>query len=515
MVYSEKNNMKENNIISEINRMRGMMNLTLIKEDRSFEFFDKKYLKPKKVKAKEVPKDGEEIVKKEVPKKEIINFDILKKLIFTDPTTTVKPEAENLNPEEFTKEQMSNLVRIGIYSKWIVEKYLKPTDLPEGESIDQYREAYLQDLLRLKQLLVRYNKFKNAINDVSKRNILNVGSVDELINLPVGSTTLELYSGKSKEAMKKSEVVSDEYTKIYQRAGSEIVFKGSEYTVVKISQNNKEGADAASFFGGYHEGVAKGETVWCTSPINSKNFVSYITKGPLWIVLPNDPKGKTGQLSKLPAERYQFHFTYQGHGEYKDPSNTNIEGDRFSDLSKRAAMFEEGGKFGELREFMRENLAKYISMGDFETKGQSSRINFSKMQSSPTNFYTMMFGLPDLIENLPSGLKDMNWSSDSPMSIEITDSFKKQAPTLRLLCLKNVVSELPDIFQNFNELISINLEDNGNLKEIPKSIYNLPNLKILIPPAHLLEKSYQILKDRGFEKQNKGLFYLGTFKKSQ
>lgn len=218
MVYSEKNNMKANNIISEINRMREMMNLTLIKEDRSFEFFDKKYLTPKKVKTKEVPKDGEEVVKKEAPKKEIINFDILKQLIFTDPTTSIKPEAADLNPEEFTKEQMSNLVRIGIYSKWIVEKYLKPTELPEGESIDQYREAYLQDLLRLKQLLVRYNKFKNAINDVSKRNISNVGSVDELINLPVGSTTLELYTGKSKEAMKKSEVVTDEYTKIDRKS---------------------------------------------------------------------------------------------------------------------------------------------------------------------------------------------------------------------------------------------------------------------------------------------------------
>ena len=63
----------------------------------------------------------------------------------------------------------------------------------------------------------------------------------------------------------------------YEHPGGNVDFRGSDWTIVKITDSSKLGQDAACFYGGYHLSSEKGESNWCTStPGYSGNFYNYI-----------------------------------------------------------------------------------------------------------------------------------------------------------------------------------------------------------------------------------------------
>ena len=94
----------------------------------------------------------------------------------------------------------------------------------------------------------------------------------------------------------------------FEHPGGEILYRGNNWTVVKISDTGSLGKDAACFYGGYYLEPTKGETRWCTSSPGLNWFDRYIKDGPLYVIIPNNYSGKKGEKTGLPAERYQFHF---------------------------------------------------------------------------------------------------------------------------------------------------------------------------------------------------------------
>ena len=274
----------------------------LITEDARFQVLYKKYVLP----------TGDR-------KKGILPFEVVKQIIFADPFTKA--------PENYDKEgasiadMTSDKIKVGGYTQWLLNLFVKPYLTKEGSNepievgtdeykskANEYRRLFLEDLSQFTELLVKHNRFKGSLEDETKKDINKVKSLNELSHLKVkvgdGETVdLNMYRGKKV----KKEVGATANTN-YNIPGAEILKVGSEYTLIKIADKGALGSKAASYFGGYNGGLDRGETNWCTAAENSSYSQTYRNQGPLYIFIANDDKGKVGEVTGLPTERYQFHF---------------------------------------------------------------------------------------------------------------------------------------------------------------------------------------------------------------
>lgn len=440
--------------------------------------------------------------------KGLMDFETLKALIFADPTTIV-PQDEDI--DTLTLDKMDG-VKVGKFAQWILKTYLDknpaqmqlPDDIDMNSSqykssIKEYRRQFMEDLIHLRMLLTKYDKFKNNIVKIEDKDINKIKSVDQLSKVPVklsftikdgqgkvvekGEEVLELemYPMEGKKRIKADET-KESNTK-FNVPGAEILKVGSEYTLIRIADKGALGSEAASYFGGYDGGLEKGESNWCTAARGSSYSNSYRKDGPLYIIIANDAKGKVGKVTGLPEERYQIHF----------PTNQfryrNQQGGNFPVVEYF------NGKFSELKDALKYEFAKGLVQ-----KG-GDKVEISYPDSSAGTFIAL-FGFDELFNTLPNDIKQLmiiNKSKES-ISLNVPETLSR-FKSLEALLLQNIVKSLPNSIGELKSLHFISLPDNKDLKTIPESIGDLPALSFIsimgCPNIKLPESLKERLTDEG------------------
>jgi hypothetical protein len=339
---------------------------------------------------------------------------------------------------------------------------------PKGEDAERITkqevkrqvELFFEDLYKTTMDLEKFDRFKGRL-DQDMRDINKM-------------TTQSLYDAVKDFSLEKTKASKEEKKQAattYEHPGADIIFRGPNWTVAKISDTGELGRDAACFYGGQHGESGKGETRWCTSsPGYPTWFQRYINKGPLYVVIPNSEMsfrdgGLTkGEISGLPAKRYQFHFPDK---QFMDPDDRQINLVKF--LNEQAP---------ELKELFKPEFMKSFS----GPKGDKVSINYPNDASSQ---FIALYGFDEFFENLPENLSRLEFTvsgrgddGDLGASLEIPESIGK-FKNLDAIHLENIVGKLPDSIGNLNKLIFLSLPNNKNLQSLPKQIANLPNLSVI------------------------------------
>jgi hypothetical protein len=416
----------------------------LIIESSRFQVLADKYLKPKK---------GE--------RKGMMPFETLFAIIAADPTSRI-PEGmdiDNARPEDMEK------VKIGKYTQWILKNFTTPkVDSDSGisdpnspgvkQAIKEYQELFLEDIYKVTEDLKKFERFKNRLPQEYR-------DINKL-------TPETLYDQVKDFSLEKTKATADEKkeaSKTYQHPGADIVYRGSEWTVARISDQGQLGKDAACFYGGHHLEPQKGETRWCTSSPGLTWFDKYIKDGPLYVVIPNSPRKFTGsdeigQKSGLPAFRYQFHFPSN---QYMDPADRQIDLVEF--LSKQ----EEG-----LKEFFKPEFMKGLVSGS----GNKVSVNYPGDSASK---FIALYGFEEFFETLPENIVRLEFvkkEGGESFNLRLPDSIGR-FKDISSLHLVGCVAEIPEAICQLDKLQFLSLPNNPNLKTLPDCVANLPRLSVI------------------------------------
>ena len=413
----------------------------LITEDARYDILNKKYILP----SGDRPKG-------------VLPFELVKQIIFADPTVRFP---NNFDKEGASNQDMSDNVKVGKYTQWMLKKFIKPElrnyDTGEKYEVDteeykkaakEFRRLFLEDLPRYRDLLGKYERFKGSLVDPNKKNIDNVNSFEELSNLriKIGDETveLELYRGKKVKKQPGAETKTN-----FNFPGSEIIQVGENFTLIKISDKGDLGSKAASYFGGYHN-VDRGESNWCTSPEGSRWSHDYRQDGPLYILMANDDKGQVGEVTGLPQERYQIHFPSN---QYRDRRNQQIE---------LAQML--NGPFADLKEHFKHEFATGL------VTRNSTTVDVSYPNDAAGKFIGI-YGFEEFFNSLPDTITTLLVTNTSKEEIHLDvpkniSKFKK----LEYIMLNNLVRSLPDSICQLTNLEFIGLSKNSQLVGLPECI---------------------------------------------
>lgn len=377
-----------------------------------------------------------------------IPFEIFKKIVFADPDTK-KPQGFDV--ENATPETMEN-VKLGKYTQWLLKNFLAPAGqeitaepgTPEYKrQVKAYQDLFLEDLYKTTDDLKKFEKFKNRLPQESRD-----------INKLTKDVLFDLVKDFKLEKVKASKEEKKQAAATYSHPGADVVFRGPNWTVAKVERGDKLGKDAACFYGGQHE-YDKGESRWCTSSPGLNWFERYIKDGPLYVVLPNDASD-LGQVSKLPVERYQFHFPS---GQFMDRH------DRQQDLVSLLT-----GKLAELKDFFKPEFAKGLM-------AQNSKKLEAKVGDGPLGKFIALYGFIELFDNLPDNLTHILIENKTKNDVRFTlPTSIGRFQNLRALMLENVVDEIPDNICQLKDLELLGLPNNKGLKTLPECIKDLPSL---------------------------------------
>jgi Leucine-rich repeat (LRR) protein len=386
--------------------------------------------------------------------KNVMDFETLRSIIFADPTTKAP---ENFDIEGASAEDMNN-VKVGKYTQWLLKNYVNIPLTPEEKEIDyrspdykravqRARDLFMEDLFKVTDDLKKYDRFKGQFPQ-DKRDI-NKLTVDDVYEL-----TKDLKLQKTKASKEEKEIAK----KTYEHPGGEIIFRGPNWTLIKIEDGGSLGKDAACFYGGYylHD---EGESRWCTSSPGLKYFNNYIKDGPLYVILPNDDKGKVGNKTGLPFERYQFHF----------PSNQFM--DREDKQVNLVQML--NGPMVELKDFFKPEFAKGLV-----TKG-GTKVEINYPDTSAGKFVAL-YGFNELFESLPDNIEHLiiNNKSKDDIALDVPKSISRFT-NLQALLLENIVKTLPENIGDLKSLSFIALPNNNKLEKLPETIADISNLAFI------------------------------------
>ena len=419
-------------------------------------------------------------IEKNPKAKGLMNFDILKQIIFTDPDTKAP---ENFDVEGASVEDMEQ-VKVGKYTQWLLKHFVAPPMTEELKSMDpkskefknaikSYRELFMEDLYKKTNELKHYEQVKQYLPQ-EKRDINKI-TPSELLDIFVN---VKLPEKKQMELEKK---MASKTREGFKHAGGQIIHEGGDWVVIKIEGNNATSKDAAQYYGGYHE-PQNGETNWCTSSPGLTWFESYIKDGPLYVVFPQNDNGKVGKRTGLPEERYQFHFQ---RGHFMDRLDKSIDLVNF--LNTKAP---------ELKEVFKSEFAKGLT----SEGGKQVEISYP---NSSAGKYVALYGFDDLFENLPKDIERLQIMNTSNQAIGLdVPSTLGDFKNLESLVLQNMVKTLPDNIGNLQNLSFLSLPDNKNLVSLPESISNLDslsfiNLKGANPNIKISEKLKERMLDQG------------------
>jgi hypothetical protein len=423
----------------------------LITEDARFQILYKKYVLP----------SGDR-------KKGILPFEIVRDIVFADPTTRpVDYDVASASVEDMT----SDNIKVGKYVQWMLKRFVTPQLTNEdGEPIEQgteeykrdaveYRRHFMEDLPQFKELLTKYERFKGSLVDASKKNIDNVKSFTELAQLDVkyGDTTVELGAYRGKKVKKDAGTTVN---KNFDIPGAEILKVGSEYTLIRISDKGTLGSKAASYFGGYSGGIDRGETNWCTAAEGSSHSQTYRNQGPLYIFIANDDKGQVGEVTGLPTERYQIHFPtdqFKSRNQYSRDGNIPI-------------VEWLNGKWSEFKEILKPEFAKGF------VKPNTENVEI-KYPGTATGKFVALYGFEELFEVLPESITRLNIinTSNERIILTIPDSITR-FKALKAVLFENVIDKVPDAICQMQSLMILAVPNNPELKSLPDCIMNIPRL---------------------------------------
>ena len=363
------------------------------------------------------------------------------KLVEADPTTRLNNvDLTNADSKELEK------VKAGKYVQWLIKQYLMPkTERQPGESgyereVQQVKDTFMEDLYKVTDDLAKFEKFKGKIpQDMRDINKLTPDTLYDTVkdfDLTLATTT---------KAERKSAPV---------HPGAKLVFDGPTWRVIEIENKGPVGKEAACFYGGNNV-----ETRWCTStPGTDQWFNRYIKDGPLYVIIPNTTEGKRGDVSGLPAERYQFHF----------PSNQFMDvHDRQQDLVQLL-----NGPMKELKNYFKPEFVKGLSKD--AKSGKELVIDYPRDASSK---YVALYGWDELFKNIDPQTERIDFTNSSNESLDL--SFPKELANLKNLqtfYVEKGLSKVPDELKNLKNLEFLSLPNNPNLKELPEWIADLPNL---------------------------------------
>lgn len=423
----------------------------LIVENSRFQVLYDKFVKPK-----------------DKGQKGMLPFETLFALIAADPSSKVPDgiDMDNVTPKDMDR------VKIGKYTQWLLRNYITPklepnhplniVDPQSGQykaALKQFQDLFMEDLYKVTTNLQKYERFKNRLP-------LELRNIDNL-------TIETLYDNVKDFSLEKTKATKEEKKEAsitYVHPGADIVYRGQDWTVAKISDKGQLGKDAACFYGGSHSEARRGETTWCTSSPGLTWFDRYISKGPLYVVIPNKPTtfksyGKeTGEVSGLPANRYQFHF----------PDNQFMDADdRQINLIDFLNTNEEG-----LKQFFKPEFMKSLS-GD---KGTKVQVEYPNDSSSK---FIALYGFDEFFESLPENLERFtfkNSSRDSKFALNIPEDIGR-FKNLTALNLVGCVASIPESICNLPNLQYLSLPDNPQLQKLPECIGNMENLMVLNIPG--------------------------------
>ena len=375
---------------------------------------------------------------KQKPKMSIGEF---LQIVQADPTTRLN----NIDPETADSKELEK-IKAGSYVQWIIKNYLAPkTERAPGDSgyekeVKQVKETFMEDLYKVSDDLKKFDRFKGRLpkemRDINKLTPDQLYDAVKDFDLTLATTT---------KAERKSAPV---------HPGAEMMYDGKDWRVIKIEDKGVVGKEAACYYGGNNK-----ETRWCTSAPGASWFDRYIKDGPLYVIFnPNDTKiaPETG----LPVERYQFHF----------PSNQFMDkDDRSVDLIKML-----NGQMSELKNLFKPEFAKGLTVG-------GEKLVIDSFSHGAIGKFIGLYGLDDLIENLPDSLKEFqiqNRDTNNNIVITIPDSISR-FQNLQMILLDNCIVNIPESICELPKLKFLALINNPVLKSIPECIGDLPNLFFL------------------------------------
>jgi Leucine-rich repeat (LRR) protein len=362
-------------------------------------------------------------------------------LVNADPTTrTNNVDMETADSKELAK------VKAGKYVQWLIKNYLSPsTERQPGDNgydreVKQVKDTFMEDLYKVTDDLAKFEKFKNKLPQEMR-------DINKL-------TPDALY-----DAVKDFDLTLATTTKSERRSapvhpGAKLVFDGPTWRIIEIENKGAVGKEAACFYGGNNK-----ETRWCTSaPGTDQWFNRYIKDGPLYVVYKSgdtDVAPETG----LPKERYQFHF----------PSNQFMDkDDRQQDLVQLL-----NGPMSELKDFFKPEFAKGLTV-------RGENIIIDDLTRGAVGKFIGLYGLDDLIDNLPSTLKEFHIinKDKNGLIINIPESIGR-FKNLQGILFDNCVEHIPDSICTLPKLRFLALMNNQKLTEIPECVVDLPNLYFL------------------------------------
>lgn len=411
----------------------------LIMEDSRYEVLKSKF-------ATEKEKNGKVIPPKVRPSNELSSIEVFDEIVKADPTTVVEGD---------------EIKKTGKYTQWLLKQYMKlqPNVEYGSEEFDSQltsmQDRFIEDLYKVKTDLQKFDRFKNNI-DEDKRDInkLDIATLYDLVK------DFKLTNKATKEDKK-------EAASTYEFKGSKVIYRGSNWTVVEIKGTDEENIKAAHFFGGNHMEPSQGETRWCTSSPGLNYAYSHLKDGPLYVVIPNQPRAfssdKTvGDVSGLPALRYQFHFETN---QYMDPA------DRRVDIVK---MLSDGGEMSELREVFKPMFQKTFT----NKKGSSSEFKL-RLPDDSNSHYFALFGFDKLTELIPEDVEHIDVTNKSGnIDLELPDDFFNNYKKLEGVYFENCISELPSSIGQCKDLQLLALINNKNLTKLPESVCQCDELYI-------------------------------------
>ena len=409
----------------------------LIVESSRFQVLFDKFVKPK-----------------EKGKKGMMPFETLFAIIAADPTSKFPQgmDIDNAKLEDMDK------VKIGKYTQWLLKNFVNPTgldvDSPNYKSAyQQYQELFMEDLYKVTGDLQKFERFKNRLPQELRD-----------INKLTPETLYDNVKDFSLEKTKASATEKKEASKTYQHPGADIVYRGTDWTIARISDTGKLGKDAACFYGGSYQEPGKGETRWCTSSPGLTWFDRYIKDGPLYVVMPNTGKKfKTdkefGDVSGLPAFRYQFHFPSN---QYMDPDDRQI------DLIDFLNTNEEG-----MKEFFKPEFMKGLSSAG----GTKVSVNYPSDSASK---FIALYGFDEFFETLPKNINRLEFIAKSQNNLNLNiPSTIGNFKDLTALHFVGCVASLPDSICNLEKLQFLSLPDNPNIQMLPSCIAQMPRLSVV------------------------------------
>lgn len=383
------------------------------------------------------------------PKK--IPFESLKALIFADPTTII-PRGAEFDIDTATVADMEK-VKVGKYTNWLIKNFMKPSNIeanPEdlrayAQAVKAYQSLFMEDLYKVTADLKKFERYKNTFPQ-DKRDIAKL-TKDQVF---------ELVKDLSLDKTKASKAEKEQAKKSYEHPGATVVFRGSTWTVIKIEGTSELQKDAACFYGGSHESE-KGESRWCTSSPGAEWWKRYLSKGPLYVILPNE-SSDLGKVSGLPVERYQFHFPDQQFMDRNDHQQNLVE------LLN--------GKLKELKDYFKPEFAKGLV-----SKGEK-KVNIQIPEGAAGKFIAL-YGAEEIFDNLPDDIISMiieNKKTNATISIPPSIS---RFGALETLMLDNIIDTLPNEISQLTSLNFLSIPNNKGLKSIPESVGSMQNLSFL------------------------------------